>query len=82
MSCVSTRWTTRSSCVWNLFHGELGAFLRDVGVPKGRIARFSASRRLNGSDAKRMDGTPEEIAERPAVYDLDRDDFERFGYDA
>lgn len=64
------------------FHGELGVFLRDVGVPEDRIAKFCASRRLNGSDGKRMDGTPEEIAERPAVYDLYRDDFERFGYDA
>lgn len=61
---------------------DLAGFLRQAGVPQERLAALGALRRLNRSQSDAFDGTPEELALRPAVYRLYRDDFELLDYGA
>jgi hypothetical protein len=61
---------------------ELADLLRDAGVPAAKLAEISKADRLNVSRRESAAGTPEEIAERPAIHELYRDDFIRLGYAA
>ena len=59
---------------------ELPAFLRQAGLSQAAVSALGEIRTLNRSGAEDGRGLPEELAERPRVYDLYRDDFERLGY--
>jgi hypothetical protein len=61
---------------------ELMPFLRQADVPAARLAELGNAGRLNASGGEQMGGTPEELAERPAVHELYREDFTRLGYAA
>jgi hypothetical protein len=55
---------------------------REAGVPAAKLVEISKAGRLNVSRREATAGTPEEIAERPAIHELYRDDFVRLGYAA
>ncbi len=64
------------------FQDGMIALLSQAGLPQNRIEGLGSLGRLNASQREAMDGAPEEMAERPAIHDLYRDDFERLGYAA
>jgi hypothetical protein len=61
---------------------ELPELLHEAGVPQAKLSRADGGNRLNISRREATAGTPEEVAERPAVHELYRDDFTRLGYAA
>jgi hypothetical protein len=61
---------------------EMTDLFREAGVPAAKLVEISKAGRLNVSRREATAGTPEEIAERPAIHELYRDDFVRLGYAA
>jgi hypothetical protein len=63
------------------FDQELTDLLRDAGVPAAKLAQIDKAARLNASGPTAAESS-EEIAQRPAVHELYKDDFRRLDYAA
>jgi len=61
---------------------EMAVLFCEAGLPRHKIDALGDLGRLNVSRREAMDGAPEEMAERPAVHELYRDDFTKLGYAA
>jgi hypothetical protein len=64
------------------FQYDLAELLRDAGVPAAGLAEMDMAGRLNVSLREASNETAEDVAARPAVHELYRDDFTRLGYAA